>query len=102
MNGVVLSITAAVREESNRILRASQDWPTASSGLAFKILQHDATLSRGLFERPVGNSTATLLRRTPVLAAYGYVIDLAPERTVALWIDEFEHLRGRGGAAPIG
>jgi hypothetical protein len=95
MNGVVLSITAAVREEANRILRASDSWPTAASGLAFKILQRDATLSGGPLQRPVGNSTATLLRRTPVLAAYGYVLDLAPEDTVALWVDEIEHLRGR-------
>ena len=95
MNGVVLSVTAAVREEANRILRASQDWPTASSGLAFKILQRNSTLSAGLFELPVGNPTATLLRRTPVLAAHGYVIDLAPDETVVLWINEFEHLRGR-------
>ena len=75
-------------------MRASQDWPTASSGLAFKILQRDAALF-GMFERPIGNSTATLLRRTPILAAYGYVIDVTPDQTVALWIDEFEHLRGR-------
>lgn len=95
MNGVVLSITAAVREEANRILRASDSWPTAASGLAFKILQRDTTLSGGPLQRPVGNSTATLLRRTPVLAAYGYVLDLAPEGTVALWVDEIEHLRGR-------
>ncbi|MCP1830714.1 hypothetical protein J2R76_007414 [Bradyrhizobium sp. USDA 4532] len=95
MNGVVLSITAAVREEANRILRASDSWPTAASGLAFKILQRDATLSGSPLQRPVGNSTATLLRRTPVLAAYGYVLDLAPEDTVALWVDEIEHLRGR-------
>ncbi|MDF0492252.1 hypothetical protein [Bradyrhizobium yuanmingense] len=95
MNGVVLSITAAVREEANRILRASGSWPTAASGLAFKMLQRDATLSGSLLQRPVGNSTATLLRRTPVLAAYGYVLDLAPEDTVALWVDEIEHLRGR-------
>jgi hypothetical protein len=95
MSGIVFSLTAAVREEANRILRASREWPTASAGLAFKILQRDATLSGGLFEQPVGNATATLLRRTPVLAAYGYVIDVAPEETVALWIDELEHLRGR-------
>lgn len=95
MNSIVLSVTAAVREEANRILQASDSWPTASSGLAFKILQRDATLSGGPFERPVGNSTATLLRRTPILAAYGYVIDLAPEETVAIWLDEIEHLRGR-------
>ena len=95
MNGVVLSITAAVREEANQILRASSAWPTASSGLALKILQRDATLSSGQFERPVGNSTATLLRRTPELAAYGYVIDIAPEETIALSVDEIEHLRGR-------
>jgi hypothetical protein len=95
MNGVVLSVTAAVREEANRILRTSSAWPTASSGLALKILQRDATLSEGQFERPVGNSTATLLRRTPELAAYGYVIDIAPEETIALWVDEIEHLRGR-------
>jgi hypothetical protein len=95
MSGIVFSLTAAVREEANRILRASREWPTASAGLAFKILQREATLSGGLFEQPVGNATAILLRRTPVLAAYGYVIDVAPEETVALWIDEFEHLRGR-------
>jgi hypothetical protein len=95
MNGVVLSITAAVREEANRILRASDSWPTAASGLAFKILERDATLSGGPLRRPVSNSTATLLRRTPVLAAYGYVLDLAPEDTVVLWVDEIEHLRGR-------
>ncbi|WP_156332513.1 transposase [Rhodopseudomonas sp. AAP120] len=95
MNGVVLSITAAVQDEANRILRGSGSWPTAAAGLASKILQRDATLSGGPFDRPVTNSTAALLRRTPELSAYGYVIDLAPAETVALWVDEIEHLRGR-------
>ncbi|MCW5691012.1 MAG: hypothetical protein KIT48_01465 [Pseudolabrys sp.] len=95
MNGVILSVTAAVRKEANRILRASSAWPTASSGLAYKILQRDVTLSEGHFDRPVEKSSATLLRRTPIFAAYGYVIDLAPEETVKLWLDEIEHLRGR-------
>ncbi|MCP3385989.1 hypothetical protein NLM31_36955 [Bradyrhizobium sp. CCGUVB4N] len=95
MSGVVLSAIAAVREEARRVLRTSEVWPTAASGLASKILQRDASLSVGLFDRPILNCPANLLRRTPVLAAYGYVIDAAPEQTVALWIDELERLRGR-------
>lgn len=95
MNGVVLSITATVREEANRVLRASNSWPTAAAGLASRILRRDATHSGEPFDRPVPNSTAALLRRTPELAAYGYVIDLAPVETIALWIDEIKHLRGR-------
>ncbi len=95
MNGLVLSVAAAVREEAGRVLRSSVTWPTAASGLAFKILQRDATLASGPFDRPVDECSAALLRRTPVLAAYGYVIERVPEQTRALWLDEIEHLRGR-------
>ncbi|WP_440640932.1 hypothetical protein ACSHT2_06930 [Bradyrhizobium sp. PUT101] len=95
MSAVVLSAIAAVPEEARRVLRSSEAWPTASSRLASKILQRDASLSVGLFDRPILSCAARLLRRKPVLAAYGYVIDAAPEETVALWIEELEHLRGR-------
>jgi hypothetical protein len=36
-----------------------------------------------------------LLRRTPEIAAYGYVLDRADGDTQALWLEAIEHLRGR-------
>jgi hypothetical protein len=49
----------------------------------------------GVLDQPLESTSAQLLRRTPVLAAYGYVLEIAHPDVVALWIEELEHLRGR-------
>jgi len=95
MSELVLSATAAVRETALRVLRAAHVWPTAASGLACHILQRAGLPPEGLLGQPPEDPTAQLLRRTPVLAAYGYVVDLCSPAAVALWIEELEHLRGR-------
>jgi hypothetical protein len=40
-------------------------------------------------------TSAGLLRRTPEIAAFGYVLDFSDSATVALCIEAVEHLRGR-------
>lgn len=45
--------------------------------------------------QPLRQTSAALLRRTPEIAAFGYVLDRADAGTLALWNEAIEHLRGR-------
>ncbi len=45
--------------------------------------------------QPLRPTTAALLRRTPEIAAFGYVLDRAGAATLALWNEAIDHLRGR-------
>jgi hypothetical protein len=95
VNAIVTSATAAGIEAAKAMLRAPLDWPSPVTGFAYRLFAQTGTTKPDFMAQPLKATTAALLRRTPELAAFGYVIDISEEATSALWIDAVEHLRGR-------
>jgi len=48
-----------------------------------------------LMSKEPRGTTPALLRRTPELAAFGYVLDRCPDEMPGIWLEGVEHLRGR-------
>jgi hypothetical protein len=60
-----------------------------------KLLKQTATPLPPFAGLPLRTTSATQMRRTPELAAFGYVADRLDDATSKLWMAGFEHLRGR-------
>jgi hypothetical protein len=95
VNAIVTSATAAGIDAAKAMLRSPLDWPSPVTGFAHRVFSQTGTTKPDFMAQPLKATTAALLRRTPELAAFGYVIDIAEEATSALWIDAVKHLRGR-------
>jgi hypothetical protein len=95
MSRLVLSASAALIEAASAVLRAPSSWPEPATGLASRILARAALPLTPLMSQPLRQTTTALLRRTPELAAFGYVLEHADATTLALWSEAIEHLRGR-------
>jgi hypothetical protein len=95
MSVVVASATAAVLEAARQVLRSQSEWPTLGTGLAYRVCAATNMSVPDFMSEPLRETTGALLRRTPELAAFGYVIDKCNEATVSLWLDGVAHLRGR-------
>lgn len=95
MNQVVLSASAALIDAAGVVLHAPSSWPEPAPGLASWIFARAAMPPVPLMSQPLRPTTAALLRRTPEIAAFGYVLDRADAETLALWNEAIEHLRGR-------
>jgi hypothetical protein len=95
MNQIVLSASAALIDAASAILHAPSSWPEPAIGLASRIFTRVAMPLVPLMSQPLRQTTAALLRRTPEIAAFGYVLDRADAETSTLWNEAIEHLRGR-------
>jgi hypothetical protein len=95
MNQVVLSASAALIDAASAVLHAPSSWPEPAIGLASRIFTRLAMPLVPLMSQPLRQTTAALLRRTPEIAAFGYVLDRADAETSTLWNEAIEHLRGR-------
>jgi hypothetical protein len=95
MNLVVVSASAALIEAADAVLQAASLWPEPATGLASRIFARTNIPPTPLMTQPLRQTNAALLRRTPEIAAFGYVLDRADPSTVSLWIEAIEHLRGR-------
>jgi hypothetical protein len=95
VRGLVLTASAGLIEGAHAVLSAPHPWPDSTTGFAYRIFQRTGTPLPSFMLEPLRPTSAPLLRRTPELAAFGYVLRLADSATAALWIDAFEHLRGR-------
>lgn len=95
MNQLVASATAEAVEAAKAMLQLPDDWPSSASGFAYRIFGQTGTPKPAFMERPLKQTTAALLRRTPELAGFGYVIDLCDEAVKAQWSEAIGHLRGR-------
>lgn len=95
MNQLVLSASASLIDAASAVLHAPSTWPEPAIGLASRILARAGMPPIPLMSQPLRQTTAALLRRTPEIAAFGYVLDRADAPTSALWNEAIEHLRGR-------
>jgi hypothetical protein len=94
MSAIVASATATAVETARQVLRSESEWPTPATGLAFRVCI-EAGMTMPLMAKEPRGTTRALLRRTPELAAFGYVLDMCSDSTASLWLDGVEHLRGR-------
>jgi hypothetical protein len=95
MNQVVTSAIAEGLEAAKAVLGSPDDWPSSASGFAYRIFGQTGTPKSDFMARPLKQTTAALLRRTPELAGFGYVIDLCDEGVRTQWTEGISHLRGR-------
>jgi REase_DpnII-MboI len=95
MSELVFSASAAIIDASNRVLLQPSSWPEPATGFASRIFARTGTPLVPLMSQPLRQTSASLLRRTPEIAAFGYVLDCADAATLALWTEAIEHLRGR-------
>jgi hypothetical protein len=95
VNAVVLSASASVAEAAHVVLTAPHPWPDSTTGFAHRIFERTGASMPNFMSEPLRATSAVLLRRTPELAAFGYVLHLSDAPTLALWNEAIEHLRGR-------
>jgi len=95
MSAVVLSGVAAALETARAVLEGPQTWPDPATGLACRLFARSGTPEPAFMSRPLKGTSAALMRRTPELAAFGYVADRCDDATSEGWIEALEHLRGR-------
>jgi len=95
MNAVVTTAVAEVLDAARQMLRTQMVWPTPGTGFAYRVFVQTGTPKPEFMGEPLRTTTAALLRRTPELAAFGYVADRCSDATIELWVDAVEHLRGR-------
>jgi hypothetical protein len=95
MSQLAISASAAIIEAANTVLQSPSVWPQPATGLARRILVRAGAALPFSMLQSLRLTSAGLLRRTPEIAAFGYVLDFADSATVALWIEAVEHLRGR-------
>jgi hypothetical protein len=95
MSQLAISASAAIIEAANTVLESPSVWPQSATGLARRILVRAGAPLPSSMLHSLRQTTAGLLRRTPEIAAFGYVLDVADSATIALWIEAVEHLRGR-------
>jgi hypothetical protein len=95
MRAVVASAAAEILQTAKLVLRSPTEWPAPASGFAYRVFTASGMQKPGFMSERMRETTSALLRRTPELAAFGYVIDQCSDATVALWLDGIEHLRGR-------
>lgn len=88
----VLSSTRAAAWDA---LASDTIWPSPSAGLAWRIFRSSNEAAPRFASGSLRNTTSVQLRRTPELAAFGYVGDKLDPATAKLWAEGFEHLRGR-------
>jgi REase_DpnII-MboI len=95
MSMLVLSASASLINAASAVLDAPSSWPEPATGLACRIFERAGMPASPLMLQPLRQTSGALLRRTPEIAAFGYVLDRADTDTLALWNEAIEHLRGR-------
>ena len=95
MSAVVLSGVAAALESARAVLQTQQTWPDPATGLASRLFAQSGIPKPAFMSGPLKGTSAALMRRTPELAAFGYVIDRCDDAISGAWIEGLEHLRGR-------
>jgi hypothetical protein len=95
MNGIVTNVMAAALAATAGRLNSVASWPSSSTGFAYWIFDQTGTPKPPFATLPLKETSASALRRTPELAAFGYVMGLADAAIEKLWSEAIEHLRGR-------
>lgn len=92
---LLASATAELLEAARRQLAAPAAWPDPPSGFARRLLQAAALAPPPALEQALRPADASVLRRAPDLAGFGYLVDRADAATQAEWLKAFDRLRGR-------
>ena len=95
MSGVIESPLAAILMEAQRQLGQDYTWPDPTSGLARLLLKRHHRPLQGAMASPPPPVPAQLLRRSPVLTGYGYVVSQLSDGDKSSWVEAVEYLRGR-------
>jgi len=95
MTGILASATARILDAAYVQVGRPAAWPDPGSGFAFRLFQYAHLPAPPAFGEPLRLADAQLLRRSPELAAFGYLIGQTSAATQADWIVAFERLMGR-------
>jgi hypothetical protein len=95
MSVLLTHVASRGLEAARQLLEADAAWPDIASGLAYVILSNAGAERPAFSDKPLRVSTALQMRRTPELAAFGYVADTLDSDATKLWAEGVNHLRGR-------
>src|ERR1700677_806888 len=95
MTAIISSVTADALTAAQAVLQQPSCWATSIAGFAYRIFEETGTAKPTFMVLPPPATTPALLRRTPELAAYGYLLDKCDETISDMWLAAVEHLRGR-------
>lgn len=95
MTSVLATATARILDAAYAQVGRPAAWPDPESGFAFRLFQAAHLPAPPAFAEPLRSADAQLLRRTPELAAFGYLICETNQATQTDWIVAFERLMGR-------
>ena len=96
MSSVALSPTANLIAAATASLVDRGNWPDTLGGLAHRILRSSVVPLPTFMQAISPLPPETLLRRSPDLAAYGYLLkEINTDDGNATWERSFDHLRGR-------
>jgi hypothetical protein len=95
MISVAISSTAALVQAAMERLGAPSRWPDPASALAYRMLVASDLPAPAFASFPVATPTSAMLRITPEIATYGYLLDQIDTEGRVTWCNAIEHLRGR-------
>ena len=95
MISVAISSTAALLQTATEKLGASTRWPDPASALAYRMLVASGFPAPVFASFPVAMPASSMLRMTPEIATYGYLLDQMGMESRSDWCNAVEHLRGR-------
>jgi hypothetical protein len=95
MISVAISATAALLQTAREILGAPSRWPDPASALAYRMLIASDLPAPAFASFPVAAPTSAMLRITPEISAYGYLLDQIEHEGRVEWCNAVDHLRGR-------
>ena len=86
---------AEILEASRRQLGQPIDWPDLAGGLAIRICERSGLQYPESWLTGIRQSESPDFRRAPVIAAYGFVLDMVSPVVCDAWVRAIETLRGR-------
>lgn len=95
MISVAMSATAAIVQAAMESLGGPSRWPDPASALAYRMLLASGSSAPAFARFPVATPTSAMLRITPEIATYGYLMDQIDPKGRSVWCDAIDHLRGR-------
>lgn len=95
MISVAMSATAALIEAATERLGAPSRWPDPASALAYRMLVASGLPAPPFANFPVASPTSAMLRITPEISAYGYLLEEIEPQGRVEWCSAIDHLRGR-------
>ena len=95
MNNLLLSSTAEILDAAFAQVGHPPAWPDPESGFADRLFRAIELPRPTAFQQPFRSAGPPILRRTPDLAAFGYVIAAASATVQRDWALAFGRLTGR-------